>query len=315
MNRQPDVEHVLRDYFADDGFAAPDHILDVVEARIARQPRRSAWRLQGRPFMNTYAKVGAGLAAAFVVAFVAWQLLPGGGTGPQPTPTPSPTTSPTAAPTPIATAVGIRDVPDIGGRLDPGQWRFHLGTGGSSLAVVADMPAGWLAIEAQHGIENAIATNSAPSGIAILFEMPANGLFSDACRWDVAGSGNGEQNGDVAVGPTVADLVGALRANASYTSSTASPVAFGPYSGQALELRFPPDLDPETCDAETGADAGQFRVMPDTIYSQGKANIWRMSVVDVAGTRIVTILEYFPGTDPAKLAEAAAIVDSFEFNP
>ena len=41
MNRQPDVELVLRDYFADDGFTAPDHVLDVVEERIARQPRRS----------------------------------------------------------------------------------------------------------------------------------------------------------------------------------------------------------------------------------------------------------------------------------
>ena len=47
MNRQPDVELVLRDYFADDGFTAPDHVLDVVEERIARQPRRPVWRSSG----------------------------------------------------------------------------------------------------------------------------------------------------------------------------------------------------------------------------------------------------------------------------
>ena len=42
MNRQSDVELVLRDYFADDSSVARDHVLDVVEERIARQPRRLA---------------------------------------------------------------------------------------------------------------------------------------------------------------------------------------------------------------------------------------------------------------------------------
>ena len=56
-------------------------------------------------------------------------------------------------------------------------------------------------------------------------------------------------------------------------------------------------------------------VQPDAIYSQGKANIWRLFIVDVAGTRIVTIMEYSPGTAAAKLAEADAIVASLEFTP
>jgi hypothetical protein len=95
MNRAPDVERVLRDYFSDDGSAAPDHILDVVEARIARQPRRLAWRLRGRPIVNTYTKLAAGLAAVLVIGFVGWQMLPGQGGnvggGGQPSPSPSPT--------------------------------------------------------------------------------------------------------------------------------------------------------------------------------------------------------------------------------
>ena len=101
MNRQPDVELVLRDYFADDGSSAPDHVLDVVEARIARQPRRSAWRLRGRPFMNTYAKLAVASAAVLLVAIVGYNLMPAGSAtgGPKPTPTAIPTFTPTMAPT------------------------------------------------------------------------------------------------------------------------------------------------------------------------------------------------------------------------
>ena len=49
MNRTPDVELVLRDYFADDGLTAPDYVLDVVEGRISRQPQRRSWRLLEAP--------------------------------------------------------------------------------------------------------------------------------------------------------------------------------------------------------------------------------------------------------------------------
>ena len=51
------------------------------------------------------------------------------------------------------------------------------------------------------------------------------------------------------------------------------------------------------------------------VYSQGPDNTWRMFIIDVAGTRVVTIIEYFPGTAPERLAEAGAIVDSLEFTP
>ena len=95
MNRQPDVELVLRDYFADDGSSAPDHVLDDVAERIARQPQRLAWRLRRRPIMNTYAKLAAGLAAVVIVAFVALRLVPGGSNSGGTT-TAIPTVTPTA---------------------------------------------------------------------------------------------------------------------------------------------------------------------------------------------------------------------------
>ena len=163
-------------------------------------------------------------------------------------------------------------------------------------------------------MENITATNSPPSGLAIVFGKSTQGLYSDPCHWDVDATGTADK-GDVEVGPDVADLVAALRANTSYTSSTPSPVAFGPYAGQQLELRLPADLDPATCDEPTGEGEGRYFVMPDAIYSQGPANIWRMFILDVAGTRVVTIIEYFPGQRPRSVAEAGTIVDSLEFTP
>jgi hypothetical protein len=314
MNRTPDVELVLREYLAHDGLIAPDYVLDVVEERIGRQRQQRVWPFPGRTTMNTQVKLIAALAAAIVLAVVGYNLLPGVSGPGSPTAAPTPTTAPTP------TAVAIRDVPGRGGPLDPGQWRFHLELDGGSpsLTAVADIPAGWVAEAGGHGMENALATNSAPSGIAILFEMPAHGMFSDPCHWDIDGSHKSDQAGDVAIGSTVAELIVALRANTSFTSSAATDVALGGASGQQLELTFPADLEPATCDRDPTDDAGTYRVFPDTIYAQGKANIWRMFTLHVGAevtNRIVVLIEHFPGTAPDKLAEAQAIVESMAFTP
>jgi hypothetical protein len=309
MTNERDIDRVLDHWLTERPTQVADRVLDEVADRIARRSQQPAWRVSWRDYhVNAYLKRLLAAAAIIVIAvggFAVLQPRSGLNVGGAPTPTP------TAAPT----AVGIRDVSDSGQLLDPGRWRFHVAAASSSLSVVADIPVGWLAHEGQRGIENVIATNSGPSGLAILFATPAHGVFSDPCHWDLAGTGVVPQDGDVKVGPKVADLVAALRVNTSFTSSTPSVVAFGSYTGQQLKLMFPADLDPGTCDRDPSDDGGTYRVMPDTIYSQGKANIWEMSIVDVAGTRFVAIIEYFPGTAPDKVVEARAIVDSFQFTP
>lgn len=104
MNRTPSVEVVLRDYFADDGAIAPDHILDMVADRISRQPKRRSWPFPGRTTV-TQLKLAAALAAAVIVAVVGYNLLPRQSSvgGPSVTPFPSPAASTATAST--ATAV------------------------------------------------------------------------------------------------------------------------------------------------------------------------------------------------------------------
>jgi hypothetical protein len=96
MNRTPDVELVLRDYFADDSSSAPDHVLDVIEERIMRQPQQRAWRISWRDsHVNSYLKPLLAVAAIVVVAVAGFAILrpSGAGVGGAPA-TETPTLSP-----------------------------------------------------------------------------------------------------------------------------------------------------------------------------------------------------------------------------
>ena len=76
MNPNLGVDRVLRDYFADDGLLAPDHVLDVIEERILRQPQRRAWRVPWRDSNpNTNLKPQLAIAAIIVVAVAGFALL------------------------------------------------------------------------------------------------------------------------------------------------------------------------------------------------------------------------------------------------
>jgi hypothetical protein len=157
--------------------------------------------------MNPLFKVGVAAAAVLVIAVVAWNLLPGrpGSVG-GPNATPSPT--------PQATAIALPN-----GVLTGGSYRIQPFSDVPSLSIVADIPAGWMGYPAN----GAVARSEDDLGVLMAF-MKADGLHSDPCHWDLAGTGAYGQPGDVVVGPTVGDLVTALKANTSYTSSTASPL-------------------------------------------------------------------------------------------
>ena len=91
--------------------------------------------------------------------------------------------------------------------------------------------------------------------------------------------------------------------------------------GQELELQLPGDEVLSTCDQQgpespfdgpayfvfSGKDAGW--------YAQGPDNRWQLFIVDVEGTRLITLLSYFDDVPQADVEAARAIVESFEFTP
>lgn len=182
-----------------------------------------------------------------------------------------------------------------------------------SLTVVATGPNGWVGYPswAMDGPEPVRA--DAPNGIGISF-FTANGLYSDPCHWDVAGTGQANV-GDVAVGPSVDDLVAAVRANTWYASSVATPVTIDGYAGQALDLQLPDD--PFTsCDKEPGDSGGHAFVFSGPgLYAQGPANRWHLEVLDVEGTRFIAVMLSYAGTSKADLDLARNILQTLDINP
>ena len=296
-----DFDRVLRTWFEDGPTVMSDRVVDGIADRIARQPQRRSWRLPWRlqPMSNTI-KLAAGLAAAIVVAVVAWQLMPGreGGVGSPSSPTP--TVQPSATPARLTE-----------GTLVGGLYRVQLSFIDPGLAIVADIPAGWIGHPDVPAITSPEGSNE---GVLIGF-MEADGLFSDPCHWDLDGTGAEGQPGDVEVGPAVGDLVTALKANTSYTSSTPNPVTVGGFEGQELELQLPGDEIIRACDQRPGQSTGDYFVFPEGFYAQGPNSRWHLYIVDVDGTRLITMVSIAEGIAQADIAAAEAIVESFEITP
>jgi len=147
----------------------------------------------------------------------------------------------------------------------------------------------------------------------------ADGLHRDPCHWDREGNGQIDQPGDVVVGPAAIDLVNALQASSSYTSTDPSPVTLGAYQGYEMEIQRPADLNLAECDQGiltapeglyvvfSGRDAHQ--------YAQGRGNRLQLFIADVKGTRVIAAIRYFDETPATDVEAARTIVDSVEFIP
>jgi len=309
MNHDRDVRRLLDAWFAEGPMQVADRVIDGAAARIARQPQRPTWRLTWRPTMNAQLKLAGGVAAVLLVAVVGYNLLPrqsGAGGSPSPSPVPTPASTPAQPP---ASSASIVDLPD--GTLEAGRYRLQAF---SDLTIVADVPAGWQGFADVPALVSPGATNN--DGATIGF-MRATTLFSDPCHWDVDGTGDREQPGDVEVGPTVDDLVAALRSNPAYESSRMEPFVLDEFQAYDFELLLPGDDVLATCDKPAGqsVSAGDFIVIGGGWWAQGADNRWRLFVVDVDGSPLIILLSSFDGTPAADVAAGAAIVESFEFNP
>jgi hypothetical protein len=303
-----DHERLIRTWLHDGPTTMPDRVIDAVADRIAREPQHGRWRLRGRPFMTTPIKLAAGLAAVLVVALAAWQIVPGrSGVGVQPSPSPS------ASPSPIASPAALP-----AGQLAGGRYRLTPLVTDPSFTFVANIPAGWEGFP-QYGAVVKSTTVGEDLGVVLAF-ITVEGLFSDPCHWDLNGSGAVDQPGDVTVGPTVDDLVTALQANTSYTSSAATPLTYGELAGKQVEMQVPLDVDMASCDQRPGENGGYYYVFSGKDagwYAQGPGPgfRWRLFIVDVDGTRFVTAMGFYDVTPAEDVAAGQAIAESLEFTP
>ena len=215
---------------------------------------------------------------------------------------PSPSPAPSATP-----AFGTS------GPLQPGTYTAGMPVG-DTMTLMFTVPDGWDAY-AEDGVLRGLIPNDepgtgAPGGIAFQFRDVTT-LKGDPCHW----SGPDD---DIPVGPTVDDLVQALQEQTAYEASEPVDVVLGGHGGQRVDIISPTEPygdDPHDPGAAVGCDDGVLRPWDGEIYFQDPANRWQTNVLDVDGTRLVIVVQDFPGTTAADRAELDAIVDSMVIEP
>jgi hypothetical protein len=292
MSTDRDTTRVVRSWLQTDEHESADRVLDGVLDQLDTTPqRRSTWWPARRfPEMSNTAKLALGGVAVVVTALLGIGfLLPG---GPR-IGGPGPTTPPTPTPSPISLDGANDRVLDAGTYVstpfpaDP--MRFTL-----------TFPAGWRAFVDGAFLPAAEGSSEAPDGMAFGFSK-IDSLYSDPCFASGAG--------DVEVGTTVDELVGAFAEQTAYEVSAPTDVSLAGYSGKRVDLTLPSDLGTSTCGYE------YFFPWPGSVYSQGPGNLWHLWILDVDGSRVVVTTNDFAGTPAEDRAEMQAILDSLRIEP
>jgi hypothetical protein len=303
MNRIPDVELVLREFLADDSTAAPDHVLDVIEERIWRQPQQRSWRVSWRDSdVTAYLKPLLAVAAVVAIAVAGIAILrPSSGPGTTaPTTAPPPSAEPTPAPT-DAPSPGASFAYPPAAALPAGSHETRL----FKPAFTFTVPDGWIN-------DGDTAESPGNYGFYSLFpDTPAN-------RAEFERTGNAA-NGILIVsnlvrpwfmceawednrGATSAEMAAAVMSNEALVTTGLTDVAIGGLTGKQFDVRLNPDWT-ETCPDGT----------PTSVLADGRT---RSVFLDRPGSPVLVIWagSLHAADFEAHVAEAMPIIQSFEFD-
>ncbi len=112
------------------------------------------------------------------------------------------------------------------------------------------------------------------------------------------------------VGPSIDDLVEAIRDEPIYETTTPEPVELGGAEGTYLEVRIPPDFDASPCEGGAVLTPGYL----DTGISWEPGYRGRYWILDVDGQRVV-IMHHCGSCSAEQLDRLATIPDSITFAP
>jgi hypothetical protein len=318
MSTERDTTRIVRSWLEEGRTTLPDWVRDDVMDRLPSTPQRRS-RGTARRFltMPTAAKTAIAAAAVILVAVGAFALLPreSGPGAPGPTPTTAPTTNPTAEP-----SAAISFVPPSG-RIDPGTYRM-----GEDASIVLTIPEGWFARN-ESTDRRGPSESSYPTGTDIRKHREGLGVdgpeapdlsqpgeqqiwvdASDLIRAYPDACDSSTEILPEPAGPTVDDLVSALRAQEGSDTSEPVNVTVGGRQVQRFEITSDEAIDVSTCQDGTArvwySDAYGFMHAPATVY-----------MVQTDAGRIVFGFGHADDTSAADIAELDAIVDSMVIEP
>ena len=301
MNRSPDVDLVLRDYFADDGWTAPDHVLEVIEERIMRQPQQRPWRVSWRDsHVNSYLKPLLAVAAvvAIAVAGIAYFGQPsdsgvGGAASPASSPAPSPIASASPSAAPSAGAIFPEwFTPENGsggaGILPAGGGTTESFLRGSTFVV----PENWV-----NDPDTADFYGLFPNTPANQAEFASSGTVANTIFMGIVDSPSGlicEGVGE-AEGSTAEELATSMAASEALVTSEPVEVTVGDLTGVWVDGYLDPE-GPASCPNKDTRKRFVFLDIP-------------------GGGKLLIMAESAHAADfEAFIAEAMPIIESFEFN-
>lgn len=234
---------------------------------------------------------GVGLLSAIIgLSLASCQV---GSSAPSPTLTVTMTAQPSATP-----------VPRLNGQdpLDPGRYRVNAGLP-TEITVAAT--SGWSA--SGDWVLKGPRGNQPPDGMAIRFYGGALNLYTNPLSVS-------EGVLRPAVGPTVADLVGAIVNDPAWTATAPTDVTIDGHSGQRVQITIPLDAP------LTGPEAFYLFVDPTggQLWGWAPGQIFDLYIIDVDGPsvdgqRLVIDAFRFPGTSAADVAAQRAVVESVQF--
>jgi hypothetical protein len=276
-----DFDRTARLWLDDGPSEMPDRGLDAALAKVHRtRQRRAFWPAWMDARMPTLIRVSA-VVAAVLIALVGIALLAGGAGAPPPTPSPSPRV------------------------LTADQTQLEAGTyvAGSTfrLPVTTTVPAGWSGfVSGPYAVFFSPESNDGELSITTI-----STVFADPCHSD-QGTISPEP------GPTVDDLVAALRGIPSLTVSPATDITMNGHLGKELTITAPASL------SGCSIDPGTYRVwqllLGDT-NDMTAGERQKLRIVDIGGTRYVIDASEPASMSPVQVTELEGVMDSIQFPP
>jgi hypothetical protein len=275
MTAERDVNRLVKTWLEDGVTALPERVLDEVLAQVpsTRQERRGFAPLRNESMQNAV-KLALVAAAVIAVVVAGMNLIPRSNSqvgGPTPSDSPSPLPS-------IETE-----------RITMRAW-------GSPVTFSVDKPTAW-GVFSDTADEPPFSTirggTTPPTGMSVYFYAPTT-TYQDPCR---------EVPVDPPIGPTVDDLVQALREIPNITTTEPVASTLGGLPATYLEM---------TTDGTLPCSPSQFYIW-DGNLTQGAGQIVRTWVLEVNGSRIVASALRYPDATDMALAEQQIVLDSIQF--
>ena len=283
MSARNDLDRQLSDFLRDGPTELPYQSFDAVRDRTEDTGQRvviGPWRL---PEMNKIVTIGLAAAAVVVVGLLLGSQLLGsptnlGGPG-DPTATPEASATSESTPEPSTAGPADYDAVSMGTRLPEGDYVFtHL----DGVRVVFTASPVW-----ERNIPNWIVW-SVDNDKATMQVSTVDNVAVDPCQPDL-----GFQ--DPVVGPTVDDLVTALRAVPGLTFSAPTEVIQDGYSGVRLDYVPPDEFDnclDDMGEAVLMSVEGSVPADHGYITAPNGDDAFSIFIYDVDGTRVVIAAAY-----------------------